>query len=181
MTRFIRNFISDGERIIYQTRLHWIYALEGLLWFTCMTAIGYEADYYLWEYFGSAAPYERQEILIFVFGSRYPWTLWLFTACGAFIMGVHIVKLIATEIALTGQRLIFKTGLIFVDVKEIDLSEIRAEKVHHGILGRFLGYGEVHLDARFVGDTRLPAVRRPYDLLKSIHTARQKLKDAFEE
>ena len=181
MTGFIKNFVGDGEHIIYTTRLHWIYAAEGMLWLACMAGIGYAADYYLWKYFGSYALDERQEILMLVFGSGYPWIFWLFAGCGGFICLIHFVKLFATEIALTSQRLIFKSGLIFVNVNEIDLTEVRAEQVHHGLLGRFLGYGTLHLDSRFVGDVYLPAVRKPYILLKAIHAYRHKDKDPLDK
>ena len=180
MTRFIKNFISDGEHIIYTTRLHWIYAVEGMMWFLFMAAIGFTADYYLWKYFGSDAPESRSEILMLVFGSNYPWIFYLFSGCGVFICLVHFFKLFATEIALTSQRLIYKTGLVFVDVQEIDLTEVRAEQIHHGLLGRFLGYGTLHLDSRFVGDIYLPAVRKPYNLLKAIHAFRHKAKDPLD-
>ena len=181
MTRFIKNFISDGEHIVYVTRLHWIYAVEGMLWLAFMTVTGYAADYFLWKHFGVHAENDQQNILVLVFGSRYPWTFWLFSAGGIFICLVHIIKLFATEIALTDERLVFKTGLIFVNVKEIDLSEVRAEQVHHGLLGRFLGYGTLHLDSRFVGDIYLPAVRKPYKLLKAIHAFRHREKNPLDQ
>ena len=78
------------------------------------------------------APAYRQEFLIFVFGSRYPWIAALFAVAGLMIAVIHFLKVIATEIALTDQRIIYKTGLIFVNVEEIDLAEIRAEQVKHG-------------------------------------------------
>ncbi|MCB9990427.1 MAG: PH domain-containing protein [Rhodospirillales bacterium] len=105
----------------------------------------------------------------------------MMTFLGVMIFVIHLLKVIATEIALTDQRLIYKTGLIFVDVKEIDLAEIRSETVHHGLLGRFLRYGEVHLDSRFVGDIYLPAMVKPYILLKDIHAARRKLPDPLDD
>jgi len=181
MTKFIENFIADGERIIYTSHLHWIYAVIGMVWCVSLASIGYVADHFLWLHFGSNAPEERHEIFYLVFGSRYPWIFWMSSFCGVWLLIIHIVKLLATEVAITGQRLIYKTGWLFVDVKEIELTEIRAEKVHHGLLGRFLRYGELSLDSRFVNDTWLPAVKQPYAFLRAIHTARAKLKDRLAE
>jgi hypothetical protein len=84
---------------------------------------------------------------------------------------------LGTQIALTNQRLVYKTGLLIVNTEEIDLVEIRAETVHHGLLGRLLGYGRIKLDSRFVGDVFLPAVRAPYRLVKAMNTARTHVHD----
>ena len=112
--------------------LHWIYILTGLSWMALFCFIGIFLHDLVWRYFGVDAPAYRQEFLIFVFGSRYPWIAALFAVAGLMIAVIHFLKVIATEIALTDQRIIYKTGLIFVNVEEIDLAEIRAEQVKHG-------------------------------------------------
>src|SRR5690606_27962605 len=45
------------------------------------------------------------------------------------------------------------------------------------ILGRFLNYGSVHLDSRFVRDMILPSIADPYRFLKALNEARSELKD----
>lgn len=181
MTSFVKRMIENDEATVFSTRLHWIYIVWGVFWFAFVFGLGYIADMMLWKYFGSTISWHRQEIWYLVFGARYPWLTWLCFLAGAVIFVIHFLKVIATEIVLTDQRLIYKTGWIFVDVKEVDIAEIRAEEVNHGILGRFLRYGEIHLDSRFVGNAYLPAIRRPYELLKHIHHARKKLHDPLEE
>ena len=181
MTHFLDRVTEKDEKIICRARLHWIYIMTGLLWLAGLAGAGFYLDLLLWENFGTHIPTYRQDIMGLIFGAKYPWLAWMFSAVGVMIAAIHITKVIATEIALTDQRVIYKTGLFFVDVKEIDLAEIRAESVHHGLLGRFLRYGEVHLDSRFVGDIYLPAMSKPYRLLKAIHTARRKLHDPLDE
>lgn len=181
MQSFIRHITGPDERIILLARLHWIYMVMGICWMAALIALGIALDRLLWEHFGSSIPFAIQNVFAFSFDVRTPLMTLLFGATGVMVFLIHAIKMLATEIALTSERLIYKTGLIFVEVEEIDLVEIRAEHVNHGMLGRFLGYGQLQLDSRFVGDIRLPAVKKPYRLLKAMHTTRHKLHDFIEE
>lgn len=173
MKKFTRHVIGPDERLILSARLHWIYLVEGALWFAGAAALGMGFDRILWRYIfpfwvGSGA------------GNGHPIISLLFGGVGLTIFIFYLLKFLMTDIVLTSQRLIYKKGLIFVEVKEIDLIEIHAEYVHHGLLGRFLGYGKIKFDSRFIGDIRMPAVSHPYKLLKSMHSARSKLHDPLE-
>lgn len=181
MQSFIRHIIGSDERIIVLARLHWIYLVMGALWLVVLAGIGLVLDFFLWVYFGSSVPLAAQELFGFRISAKTPVMLILFGGCGVVVFLQHLIKKMASEIALTNHRLIYKTGLIFVEVEELDLAEIRAERVHHGMLGRFLGYGRLQMDSRFIGDVRLPAVKRPYRLLKAMHTVRAKLHDPLAE
>lgn len=180
-TRFIKNVIGGDEKLLLLARLHWIYLVTGFFWLAALAGGGLWLDEMLWAYFGQYAPQSPINILGVAFGSLYRWIFWMMTGSGLMIFIIHVLKVIATEVALTDQRLIYKTGLFFVEVDELDLTEIKAERVHHGLLGRFLGYGEFHFDSRFVKDFYLPAVRKPYRLLKALHAARHKIHDALDK
>lgn len=175
MGSFIKNIIGAEERIVLLARLHWIYLMTGLGWLALFTGCGVAIDYFLWHFWGATPPFADVPIL----GSHVSFLLAL--PGGAFICLLYVLKLWSTEIALTDMRLIYKTGLIFVEVEEVDLVEIRSEHVHHGLLGRFLGYGQLQLDSRFVGDIHLPAVKQPYRLIKAMHNARRKLHDPMSD
>lgn len=177
MHSFVRHITGPDERIVMLARLHWIYMAEGILWMLAFIVLGLELDAQLWIHFGSSVPFAAQDMFGWQIGADTPVMLYLFGGCGIIIMAVHAIKMLATEIAVTSRRLIYKTGLIFVEVEEIDMVEIRAEHVHHGLLGRFLGYGRINLDSRFVGDIFLPAVKSPYRLIRAMHTARGHFRD----
>ncbi len=179
MPSCIQQINGPDERLILRTRLHWIYIVSGLCCLAAMAAIGYALDRLLWEYFGSSAPDTLPEVFIDMLGA--PIMTLLFGGCGAVIFVLNIIKVFTNEIVLTTQRIIYKKGLIFVDVQEIDLIEIRAGNVHQGILGRFLNYGRLRLDSHFVGDITLPAVKNPYRLLKAMQTSRTKVHDVLQE
>jgi hypothetical protein len=180
MTNFINRTIGADENLLYLGRVHWIYLMTGIVWLACLSLLGWGANLWLWRMFASDVPFFRQEIVWLIFGSRYPWIFWMFLACGFMIFWLHLLKVLATEIALTDQRLVYKTGLILVEIEEIDIAEIRAEKVNHGFFGRFFRYGTIELDSRFVGDIYLPAIHRPHALLKAIHSARKRIQDPLE-
>lgn len=179
MAKFIDRVVGTDEKIIIEANIHWIYIITGMVWFAGFLIIGLVLNDLLWVHFGVKIPFHKQEVAGIPFGVHYPWIAITFGAAGLVILILHILKVFCTEIALTNERIIYKTGWIFVDVKEIDLAEIRAEKVNHGLIGRFLKYGELHLDSRFVGDVYLPAVHLPYALLRAIHTQRKNIRDPF--
>jgi uncharacterized membrane protein YdbT with pleckstrin-like domain len=174
---YVRNFISPDEHILLLVHLHWIYLIEGLIWAVSLVLLGATCDYLLWTHTNWSVPFAGQEILGFYISAGTPLMLILLGCCGIFLAAVYFIKMFATEIALTNQRLILKTGLFFVEVEETDLVEIRAEHVHHGWFGRFLGYGRLKLDSRFVGDIYLPTINNPLRLVKVMHSARGKISD----
>jgi hypothetical protein len=69
---------------------------------------------------------------------------------------------------------VLKTGLIFVEIDQVDLEDIRAEHVHHGLLGWLLHYGSIRLDCRFIHDVKIPAIGNPYRFVEASHNARLK-------
>lgn len=173
MSFIARHISGNGERLVYIARIHWIYVLKGAFWFVFLAAAGEALDLAFWYgmlHLGETTG--RPINLPLDFSIRDQPLFYLMATTGFLVFFIHIMKYIGTEIALTNNRIIYKTGVFFVTVEELDLSEIKEEKVHHGILGALMGYGEIHLDSRFVGDVTLPAIKNPYKLLKHMHKVR---------
>jgi hypothetical protein len=168
MSFIAKHIANSDERLIYVARLHWITLLKGFLWFAAFSFIGMAAEGELSVYFNP-----RPLVLSgFYLGSPLALFKDFMILTGAFILLSYAVTYFFTEIALTSRRIIYKKGLISTEVEEIDLVEIRGENISHGILGRILGYGRLHLDSRFVEDINLPVIRRPYRLLQAMHKTR---------
>jgi hypothetical protein len=89
------------------------------------------------------------------------------------VLWPYLITYISTEVGLTNERIIIKSGLILVKVDEVDLEDIRAEHVYHGLLGWLLKYGKIKLDCRFVEDVDILAIANPYRFVKASHKARQ--------
>lgn len=168
---YISRIVSQDEKMIGISRLHWIYLVEGFLWLVGLMGIGFFLD--------AAIGYAMGKALPGVQWSYFPigltWLEVFFLAAGLYIFAVYYIKVATTEIGLTTVRLIYKVGWIFVNVEEVNLEEIQAHHVNLGLLGRFLGYGQVSLDARFIGDVTLPFISYPYRFTKAMNEAQSKL------
>lgn len=176
---FIAKTIGPDERLICIARLHWIYIVQGIIWFSALSLIGGIADHYLRLYSGNTIPFYTWTLDGLSITTKNTGVTWLFFGGGVYILCMHLIKVWATEVALTSRRVVYKTGLIFVEVEEIELEEIKGEHIHHGFLGRFLRYGTLHFDCRFIGDVYLPAVKKPYRFIKAMHVAKSKLADSM--
>ena len=181
-----RNFIENrilgpDEKLLAKCHEHWIHLIYGINWLVIMGGIGYGISWMARYQFGTyeGAPYTN--IYGVPFGYEYWWTFYLFLGLGFFLFMIEMLTLLTSEIGVTDYRIIIKRGLIFVDVNEIDLGEIRTERIDHQWLGRILGYGTITMDARFVRDVEIPAVNHPHIFLKAAHKARARLSDEIEK
>ncbi len=174
MSFIAKHIANENERLIYIARMHWINIVRGGFWFLAFAVIGLAVEWELpmYLYVGDV------EVLGRNYGSPVIWFRLFMVGAGALIFLVHVIGFFWTEIALTSRRIVFKKGMISTEVEEIDLAEIRAERISHGILGRVLGYGRLHLDSRFVQDINLPIVRKPYKFLQAMQRTRAQLHPA---
>ncbi len=174
----IPKIINQTEKLISLKRPHWIYLLEGIFWLLILTILGFVIDYFLYQYAGSQVGANSLLLdvdLWFVqFDEDNTPIPWIFAFTGIAIFLPYFLIYISQEIALTDQRIIHKKGLIFVTIDQVDLEDIRAEHVYHGLLGWFIGYGSIRLDCRFIDDVHLPAINHPYQMVKASHNARLK-------
>lgn len=162
---FIDKIIGPDEKLIGIARLHWIYGAKGLLWLVALLMFG---------------GFVKLQIATWLDGRLDPIGSAIFWGCT--VMGVvlflfYVIMMFFTELGLTTQRCIYKRGLLFVDVKETDLEEIKSANIDNGILGRILNYGYIKLDARFVKDVNFPAINDPYRFIKALNDARTSVKE----
>lgn len=172
MSFIAKHITHRDERLMYLTRLHSILIVRGLLWMAPLVALGIYINWlilYKFEMLPSAsmpfihAPYSE---LVDIAAGLFPALL------GIMIFFVYLFKVWGTEIALTNKRMIYKTGLIFVQSSEVDLNEVSEATVDNGLLGVPLGYGTLHLDCRFVGDVTIQNIRNPYGMVRQINKLR---------
>lgn len=180
-----RNFIENrilgpDENLLAKCHEHWIHLIYGINWLIITGTIGYGISWMARYQFGTyeGAPYTN--IYGVPLGYEYWWAFYLFLGVGFFLFAIEALTLMTSEYGVTDHRIIIKRGLIFVDVDEIDLGEIRSERIDHQWLGRILGYGTIMMDARFVEDVKIPAVNNPHQFLKAVHKARARLSDEIE-
>ena len=170
---FIDRVVGPDEKLIGIVSVHWIYALKGGLWFLGLFLAG-RYGYSLLTELLVMYPQLQTNAAIMIFAN---WFFWICTAIGALLCLFYIVMYLTTELGLTTQRVIYKRGWLMVDTKESDLEEIKAADVDNGIWGRFLTYGYIRFDARFVENVTLPAINDPYRFVKALNEARSTLKN----
>lgn len=114
---------------------------------------------------------------------------WLYSF-GALLLTISIIGLpwgiamfiraFATEIAVTTDRFVRKTGLISIQSEEVSLDKIEEVTVVQSILGRIFGYGNVQVHGTGMGDIKCTMVDNPIRMRREIQTAREGLKGKTE-
>ncbi len=171
---YVRKVIGSDEKLIGIARLHWIYVAQGLLWFAVCVAVarlsGSAFNYLL-------AMIPTTSAIGLPILALQSWLTPFALLFGAIICSLYVMKVLTTEIGLTSLRVIYKRGWLFVNIKEIDIEEIRGENMDMGYLGRVLNYAYINLDCRFIGDVNLPAIERPTAFMKALHKMRTDITD----
>lgn len=168
----IPRIINAEEKLLLIARPHWIYLLQGLLWTLLLFAAGLAADDYLALHLADSC-HQVYVNLGFMQYTQSPFCFrWVLAAMGLAMLWVFIVTYLSVEIGLTDQRIIYKKGLFFIEVEQVGLEDVHGEEVFHGLFGWLLGYGKVRLECRYIGEIWLPALGKPYRLIKAMHIAR---------
>lgn len=174
---YVHKILSDDEKLISISKLHWIYPLEGMLIFILFFVAGALADHFLEVYTGkSSVPMHISVGWLLIDNASGPFK-WLLGIAGFAVFCPLFLAYISTEVGLTDKRLIYKKGVLFIEVQELDLEDIRAENIIHGWFGWLFRYGKIQFDCRFVNSLFIPAVKNPYRLIKASHIARMKRPD----
>lgn len=170
--RFLKNTLQPHEHPVCRSRLHGIYLFSGFMWLAFLAGLGWGFDILLWTYFGAYIPeYEYNNSLLHI-GFNPGILGWLCTAGGGLILLSQLVKFFSTHIVVTTRRLIYKTGLIHVEVDATEIADILGAHVDQGWFGQFFGYGRLHLDCRFIEDVYIPYIKNPYGLVKAVQKIR---------
>lgn len=170
---YVRKVVSHQERLLCIFQPHWIYVAEGVFWFFVLTAAGLIVDHFFYSYVGEHR-FFHGHIGGLHFRGRFSEISLIFMTIGIGVFWTYLMVYVSSEIGLTDQRIIHKKGLVFIEVDQVDLEDIRAEQVFHGWFGWLLGYGRIRMNCRFIEDVWLPAIYNPYRLVKASHNARLK-------
>lgn len=164
---YIQKIVNHQEKLLMLVRPHWIYLVQAFFWLIVLIDIGILLDNAA-QGFRSYANSTALEILeMHILGFTI-----FFALIGLGIFFTLFLEFISIEIGLTDHRVIYKKGLFFIQVEEIEFGDIRGEVVKHGFFGWILGYGRIHLDCRYVGDIEFPAIQNPHRFLRTMHKAK---------
>jgi uncharacterized membrane protein YdbT with pleckstrin-like domain len=130
---YVEKHLIEGEKIIYETRLHWIVLIAPVLLALLfgLTGVGM---FILANRAPASQPMAHQSTMI----------------AGAAFFAVALVFLIrgilvrnATEMTVTNKRVFVKVGMAARRTVELLLSRVESIGVEESMMGRMLGYGRV--------------------------------------
>lgn len=140
---------SPAERVLYRTYYHWLYWLGGAA--------------------ATASP-----LLYFALQPMNP----LVAVVAACVLAVAIpqgivmlVRGLTTEIVVTTDRFVKKTGLIALQAEDIALDMIEEVNLDEDILGAILGYGRIKVNGTGGSSITVEMVQSPWRLRREIENA----------
>jgi uncharacterized membrane protein YdbT with pleckstrin-like domain len=130
---YLTSNLVPGEKVIYQTRLHWVVMLGNLLAASVLAAAGAGLLYYA----ANQAGFEAATVRVMQG-----------TGIGLVVVALVVVfvgmaRRNATEMAVTNRRVIVKTGLASRRTIEMLLNKVESIEVSETTMGRLLGYGAI--------------------------------------
>jgi uncharacterized membrane protein YdbT with pleckstrin-like domain len=130
---YVNKHLIEGEKIIYETRLHWIVLIKPLLLGLLFALTG------LAMFVLSARTTDdktvRSESLMITGAAMLVLAL--------FFVGRGVMERNATEMTVTNKRVFVKVGLAARRTIELLLSRVESIGVEESVTGRMLGYGTV--------------------------------------
>jgi uncharacterized membrane protein YdbT with pleckstrin-like domain len=129
--------LIPGEKVVYQTRLHWIAMLGHLLFGLLVLAL---PGVILLYYARTQQPQTSAQSERLMLGGA---GILLLSAVIVILFG--LVRRNATEMAVTTRRVVIKTGLAARKTIEMLLGKVESIEVSETASGRMLGYGTIVL------------------------------------
>ena len=131
--RYVDRNLTDGETIVYETRLHWIVMIRSIV--QACIAVLLAAGILYYAFTSATIPADQLHVM----------------KGGAAVLGVIAIILLiagatrrnATEMAVTNRRVIIKVGLVGRRTVEMLLTKIESIEVKETGMGRMLGYGTI--------------------------------------
>jgi len=130
---YITKTLVPGEKVVYQTRLHWIVMLGHIIGAIVLWGLG---GYVLW-YDYAHAQMETSNRHVAAYGGA------ALLLCGLIVLLAGSIRRNATEMAVTSRRVVIKTGLASRRTIEMLLNKVETIEVSEPGLGRMLGYGSI--------------------------------------
>jgi len=131
---YVQSNLVPGEKVIYETRLHWIVML-GHLAVGCLllALLGVLLRYYTHNQTGI----DTRELHLMQGAAA------VLLISGIVVILAGMVRRNATEMAVTNRRVVIKTGLASRKTIEMLLNKVESIEVSETTAGRLLGYGSI--------------------------------------
>jgi uncharacterized membrane protein YdbT with pleckstrin-like domain len=165
---YIDKNLVPGEKVVYQTRLHWVVMLWQLVLGILLLELPGVA---LLVYAARHREIEARTLQLIESGGVALLIL------GGIVLAAGAVRRNATEMAVTNRRVVVKTGLTSRKTIEMLLNKVESIEVSETGLGRVFGYGSIVVIG--TGGTSEPfhLVARPLEFRNQVQQQIEKRSD----
>lgn len=126
--RYVSRVLQPGETVVYETRVHPFIYWRAVL-FLIIAAILAVTGWYK----------TNDQNLALAFGAAAA----LFALLAFWSALRAFIRRVSTELAITDQRVIYKTGLLSRHTLEMNCAKVESVTVDQSLLGRIFGHGSV--------------------------------------
>lgn len=113
-----------------------------------------------------------EEVLATAKRSMRPTVFFVLLTCwtGFTVLAVPFMMVVrwATEMKITNKRIVRRTGIIFRKTHEVKCDAIEGVHVDQSVLGRLLGYGDVVISGRGIGQVAFKTVNSPLKIRQQL-------------
>jgi hypothetical protein len=158
----LKTLIPD-EKILADARFHPFYTVCAFFFFFSLFGIGIMAGYVIRHFMGIT--------------TLMPGLLGL--GVGGLILLQMLIRQMTTEIILTERRLLYKKGLLSINVAEVDVEQLASDDVRQTLFGRLLDYGAIHIRCIEASDIYLPPVMKPYEFRNALEAVKKEYREKY--
>jgi uncharacterized membrane protein YdbT with pleckstrin-like domain len=143
---YVRDNLMQGERLVFQTKLHWVVYGPPSVFAAASVAVG-------------VAIGSQHGAIVAVSGL----SIALLSAA------IRWIRRQTWEFAVTNRRVLVKTGLVARRTRELQVDRIESLSIDQPVLGRLLGYGTVSVRGTGAGRRAFPSVARAMELRRHVY------------
>lgn len=158
---YVKSTLDADEKILFIGKYHWLVSLKALIRILIYVTLAVAALYYLpklntgWGWLVMVARVMAAMIVLF----------------GAAKLLKTMVRVMTTEIAVTSQRLVFRSGLIARNIESVNVHKVESTIIQQSILGRMLDYGKIEVRGTGINEIELSEIANPNDLRRELDHA----------
>jgi hypothetical protein len=151
---YVSQTSGTRERVLYRTTYHWLYWLGGIL-LTLAPTVALATLYY-----GACVAIATAVATA------------VFVPIGLYVL----VKALSTEIAVTTDRFVKKSGLVSFRSEDMSLDKVEEIELNESVLGALLDYGTVKVCGTGLSSITVGMVQSPERLRHEIDAARDAIR-----
>ena len=159
-----KNYLSNKERIVYETHLHWVLFIESVSYLVIALLISAAAYKYGGEY---AKLIHYISLPFWLYGGVKVFLEWIQHASADFI--------------ITNSRVILKVGVLKRSSLSIPLTKIESIEIDQTLIGQLLGFGTIHITGTGTATSKFEYISSPGTFRQRIQQATNALESENHE